>query len=319
MAGTTQYFGVTYPTSTDLVTNGATAIQAVADGFDAAVAIPTYNAQTGTTYTFVLLDAAKTVTASNSAASTYTIPPQASVVWTTGATLNLTNLGAGVVTIAAGAGVTVTNTAQKIAQFQSAQIIRTGSNAWTVTIGGGGQPPAFLPFASGAFYRTPAQSTIGATPVEDTTYYTHFYVGNTTTFDRIGCTTALTVTTAGTVRLGIYSDTNGAPSSLVLDAGTVAFSAVSTSYLITISQSLNAGWYWLAFNMQTGSAQFLGSGTTQDSGRGTQRMGGVTGTLQNMYLGYFTQTAVTGAFPATATPVTPTTSISYPNAYVRAL
>lgn len=138
MAGTTQYYGVTYPTSTDYVTNGAVAIEAVADGFDAALAIPTYNAQTGTSYTFVLLDAAKTVTASNAAASTYTIPPQASVVWTTGATLKVINLGAGVVTFAGGVGVTVTNTAQTLAQYQSALLIRTGSNAWTVTLDSGG-------------------------------------------------------------------------------------------------------------------------------------------------------------------------------------
>ena len=34
MAGTTTNFSISYPTSTDLVTNGATAIQTVAQGFD---------------------------------------------------------------------------------------------------------------------------------------------------------------------------------------------------------------------------------------------------------------------------------------------
>ena len=34
MAGTTTNFAISYPTSTDLVTNGATAIQTVAQGFD---------------------------------------------------------------------------------------------------------------------------------------------------------------------------------------------------------------------------------------------------------------------------------------------
>lgn len=132
MSGNTTFFGVQYPSSSDYVKDGATAIQTVADGFDSAVAIPTYNAQTGTTYTFVLADTSKTVTASNAAASTYTIPPQSSVVWVANTTLNVTNLGAGVVTFAGGAGVTVTNTAQTLTQYQSAQLIRTGSNAWTV-------------------------------------------------------------------------------------------------------------------------------------------------------------------------------------------
>ena len=138
MAGTTTYYGVTYPTSTDYVKDGATAIQTVATGFDSAVAIPTYNAQTGTTYTFALTDVGKTVTASNAAASTYTIPPTASVAWPTGTTLEVTNLGAGVVTFAAGAGVTVTNTAATLAQYASAALIRTGLNAWTVTPRSGG-------------------------------------------------------------------------------------------------------------------------------------------------------------------------------------
>ena len=133
MAGTTTYYGVTYPTSTDYVKDGATAIQTVATGFDSAVAIPTYNAQTGATYTFALTDVGKTVTASNASASTYTIPPTASVAWPANTTLDVVNLGAGVVTFAAGAGVTVTNTAATLAQYASAALIRTGLNAWTVT------------------------------------------------------------------------------------------------------------------------------------------------------------------------------------------
>jgi len=138
MAGTTTYYGITYPTSTDYVKDGATAIQTVATGFDSAVAIPTYNAQTGATYTFALTDVGKTVTASNASAQTYTIPPTSSVAWPTNTTLDVINLGAGVVTFAAGAGVTVTNTAQTLAQYQSASLVRTGLNAWTIMPKSGG-------------------------------------------------------------------------------------------------------------------------------------------------------------------------------------
>jgi len=138
MAGTTTYYGVTYPTSTDYVKDGATAIQTVATGFDSAVAIPTYNAQTGATYTFALTDVGKTVTASNASASTYTIPPTASVAWPTNTTLTVVNLGAGVVTFAAGAGVTVNNTAATLAQYQSAELIRTALNTWSVVPPGAG-------------------------------------------------------------------------------------------------------------------------------------------------------------------------------------
>ena len=96
---------------------------------------PAINAQTGTTYTFSLADATagKTITASNAAASTYTVPPQSSVTFVAGALLRVTNLGAGVVTFAGGVGVTVTNTAATLAQYQTATLVRTGSDAWTVT------------------------------------------------------------------------------------------------------------------------------------------------------------------------------------------
>ena len=102
------------------------------------VAIPTYNAQTGTTYTFVLADVGKTVTASNASPQTYTIPPQASVVWLADTTLHVLNLGAGVVTFDGGAGVTVTNAVQTLTQYQSARLVRTASDAWTVTPDSGG-------------------------------------------------------------------------------------------------------------------------------------------------------------------------------------
>jgi hypothetical protein len=144
MAGTTTYFGISYPQSTDLVKDGAANMQTIATGFDSAVAIPTYNNQTGTTYTFALSDIGKTVTASNAGASTYTIPPTASVTWPSNTTLDVVNLGAGVVTFAAGAGVTVTNTAATLAQYQSAQLIRTGLNAWTVVPNGGGKGMTLL-------------------------------------------------------------------------------------------------------------------------------------------------------------------------------
>lgn len=101
---------------------------------------PAINAQVGTTYTFVLADATagKTITASNAAASTYTVPPQSSVAFSAGALLRVTNLGAGVVTFAGGVGVTVTNTAGTLAQYQTATLVRTGSDAWTVIPAGGG-------------------------------------------------------------------------------------------------------------------------------------------------------------------------------------
>jgi hypothetical protein len=96
------------------------------------------NAQTGTTYTFVLSDDGKFVTASNASAITVTIPPASSVAYATGAQLNIIQKGAGQVTFAAGSGVTIrstgaTATAPKTrAQYSSATAIYEGSDIWYV-------------------------------------------------------------------------------------------------------------------------------------------------------------------------------------------
>ena len=96
------------------------------------------NAQTGTTYTFVLADDCKLVTASNASAQTYTIPPVSSVAYNTGTQLNIVQKGAGQVTFAAGSGVTIRSTgataaAPKLrAQYSSATAIYEGSDVWYV-------------------------------------------------------------------------------------------------------------------------------------------------------------------------------------------
>lgn len=96
------------------------------------------NAQTGTTYTFVLADDGKLVTASNASAQTYTIPPASSVAYNAGSQLNIIQKGAGQVTFAAGSGVTIRSTgataaAPKLrAQYSSATAIYEGSDVWYV-------------------------------------------------------------------------------------------------------------------------------------------------------------------------------------------
>jgi hypothetical protein len=65
------------------------------------------------------------------------------------------------------------------------------------------------------------------------------------------------------IRLGVYNTSNGRPSTVLFDAGTVTASANITNYAITISQTLNTGWYWTAVNAQTitsGTCSLRGSG-----------------------------------------------------------
>jgi hypothetical protein len=94
-----------------------------------------FNAQTGTTYTLVAADSSKLVTASNASAIVVTIPP---AIFAAGEAINLQQIGAGQVTFAAGAGVTITSTgatsaAPKLrAQNSACTIICTASNTFTV-------------------------------------------------------------------------------------------------------------------------------------------------------------------------------------------
>lgn len=98
------------------------------------------NTQTGTSYTLLLTDAGKQVTMSNVGASTLEIPPNSSVAFAIGVRIQVVQLGAGVVTLTAGAGVTVIKPAVPLAmtQYQVATLVKTASDTWTVAFSAGG-------------------------------------------------------------------------------------------------------------------------------------------------------------------------------------
>ena len=85
----------------------------------------TLNAQTGTSYTLVASDSGKLVTTSNASAITLTIPPS---VFAAGEQINVQSIGAGLTTLAAGSGVTITSTGAT----SSAPIIRASKSAITI-------------------------------------------------------------------------------------------------------------------------------------------------------------------------------------------
>lgn len=134
-AGAVQLTDSTSSTST---TTAATP-NAVKSAYDlAAAATPkllSFNAQTGTSYTFVGSDADKLVTTSNASAVTVTIPPS---VFSAGQQFDVQSIGVGLTTFAAGAGVTITSTgataaAPKLrARYSACTVICTASNVFTV-------------------------------------------------------------------------------------------------------------------------------------------------------------------------------------------
>jgi hypothetical protein len=100
-----------------------------------ATAMVAINAQTGTTYSVVLSDDGKLITASNAASIALTIVPNSSVAFGIGTQINIMQLGAGTVTITAGAGVTLNSDGSKLktnAQYAVATCLKIASDTWVV-------------------------------------------------------------------------------------------------------------------------------------------------------------------------------------------
>lgn len=100
-----------------------------------AIAMIALNAQTGTSYTAALSDDGKLVTMDNASASTLTIPPNGTVAFGIGTQINIMQLGAGQVTITAGAGVTLRSNGTKLktnGQYAVATCCKIASDTWVV-------------------------------------------------------------------------------------------------------------------------------------------------------------------------------------------
>ena len=156
-----------------------------------------------------------------------------------------------------------------------------------------------LGYVSGKLYAPYGLGATSSSPSANTTYYIPFRVVETKTFDRISFVTGSSITGTGTFRLGIYNQSAGVPTTVLLDAGTVNATTASTAYSVTISQSLSAGVYYLAMNMQT-------SWTSGTVGRVDKTYSFyLNNFVQSMFeaspiSGYY-QTGVTGAFATAGT------------------
>jgi hypothetical protein len=141
--------------------------------------------------------------------------------------------------------------------------------------------------------------------------YAHpFVVPKTITLDRIAvnCTT---LGTASNLRLGIYSDSNSEPGSLVLDAGAVDTTTTGVKAL-TINQQLTAGLYWLAAVSNNGTHAFRVPAIAS-----TVNVFGVASTLPTGVGTHFYAAQTYGALPSTFPTPTEGTSLVYPAVFVR--
>lgn len=107
----------------------------VIDGTSTVQGYRPINAQTGTTYTLVLADAGKHITLTNAASITFTVPLNATVAYPVGTEIEISQGGAGQVTIAATGGVTLHsfNSDLKLAGiYAGATLKKTATDTWLV-------------------------------------------------------------------------------------------------------------------------------------------------------------------------------------------
>lgn len=101
-----------------------------------ALETPTLNTQTGTTYTAVLTDKGKVVERSSASANTFTIPPNTSVAFAVGTVIYIRQMGTGLTTIAAGAGVTIRSRGNALnmgGQYAEAAVTKRATDEWVLS------------------------------------------------------------------------------------------------------------------------------------------------------------------------------------------
>ena len=114
----------------------AARLQYIEDGLEAAAA-PTVTAttQAGTSYTLVLADAGTAVEFTSASSVTVTVPPNASVAYATGTIIELLRYGAGTLTVAPGAGVTIRSPGSLLSansQYSSLSLRKRATNEWVL-------------------------------------------------------------------------------------------------------------------------------------------------------------------------------------------
>lgn len=109
------------------------------------------------------------------------------------------------------------------------------------------------PLVSGRWVRFPwiTNVTTTATLGNGNLRVNPVWIPNPITLQRLGAEVTSNGDAGSKLRLGIYADDgNGRPSTLVLDAGTVAGDSSTVQDTGAISQPLNRGWYWFGLAVQ---------------------------------------------------------------------
>lgn len=154
-------------------------------------------------------------------------------------------------------------------------------------------PPPALPVNTGVyipFVPPGVGAAVGATATSIRAV--PFRIDHETDIDRLAiyCTTAVA---SSTVRFGIYAyGANGRPGALILDAGTASTTSIGAKE-VTVSLTLQPGWYFYAITSNTGTPGFFGASsgipgmvyTSSLQGTSTSHIAGATtsGTMLNPF------------------------------------
>jgi hypothetical protein len=161
---------------------------------------------------------------------------------------------------------------------------------------------------TGAYYTGKYTTSGTGNATNNTVYYIPFYVPSSMSIDRIGCESN-TYSVTGNVNLGIYTNdaTNFKPVTRVLSTN-VSVTGAGARFDATVSYTMAAGWYWLAFQKTTGTFSNHAGNTTQTNPDNTLPVS--TGVNPNGFTGW-TETLGVAGLPATAGTLAQNFNLSY--------
>lgn len=108
-------------------------------------------------------------------------------------------------------------------------------------------PPYAIGLVANRYYSAPYDTIAASAITINIIYLVPVYIPARTTITKLGFQVTTAASAGGLARLGIYRAQNGAPSDLIIDAGTVATTTTGAKE-ITINTRLDSGTYFIAAN-----------------------------------------------------------------------